>query len=383
MISYADLCELVHLSGERFKYDQRYHLNSLSDGFACRIGSDDDDSALLDRICAAYIKAEEHQRSASTTFGATKWWQQISQRHLTPVVQALRTRNISRLRQMYRNFFRDRCSTGLVGLPVDMEQCYFRGEVKPLYGYYFLADALHRLDLWKARTHGKFPLRVLASPVIGNPYGVSIDGVFIRIGAESQHFYAQEIDRLVRSRKVGTVLEVGGGFGGMAYYLIRDNPRLTYVNFDVPETIALASYYLLRAFPTLTATLYGEAELTSDVLNNSRIILMPSWQLAALPDASGDVSFSSHVLADLSPESAYEYTDQLARTTRSHILLVDHAGTRAPLTVCLLEKSGRFRLVRKRATFWECAKALRTNEAEWLYTATKTLNRTTRSNSGS
>ncbi|MBV8895235.1 MAG: hypothetical protein JO051_01900, partial [Acidobacteriaceae bacterium] len=123
---------------------------------------------------------------------------------------------------MYRNFFRDPCSTGLVGLPVDMQRCYFSGEIDALHGHFFLSDALHRLDLWRAWTKGRFPVDVLASPAIGNPYGVWVDGVFIRIAADYQHFYAREIADLLGPPTGGTVLEIGGGFGGMAYYLLRD-----------------------------------------------------------------------------------------------------------------------------------------------------------------
>lgn len=382
MIQNAELCELVRLGRQRFGCDPRYCLRVVSEGFADRHGTDEDDRWLLERICNAYIKAIQDGRSASNIFAPTKWWKQIRAKQLGPVTQALRTRNVDSLRRMYSNLFRDPCSTGLVGLPVDMQRCYFNGEIDALHGSFFLSDALHRLDLWKAWTQGRFPVDVLSSPVIGNPYGVSVDGVFIRMAAEYQHFYAQEIAGLLGPQMGGTVLEIGGGFGGMAYYLLRDNPGLRYINFDVPETIALASYYLLKSFPALTATLYGEAEITTDLVNKSDIILMPSFQFGELRDDSADVSFSSHVLTDLCPESAYEYTDQLARTTRNHILLLDLAEPCPPVSVSLLQNSDKFNLARKRATFWDSARALRTNQVEWLYTARKILTEATTTDVG-
>lgn len=356
MIQHGELRELVRLNHERFKYDARYSLSALSRGFTSRNQVDEDDSALLDRICTAYIKATERQGCASNTFGPTKWWQQISARHLTPVVQALRTRDLDVLGRMYGNFFRDACSTGLVGLPVDMQRCYFSTEIDPVFAHFFLGDALHRLDVWREATQGRLPLKALGCPSIGNPYGVVVDGVFIRIGAEYQHFYANEITQLLPPNTSGTVLEIGGGFGGMAYYLLRDNPGVRYVNLDVPETLALASYYLLKSFPVLNASLYGEAE----ELNNSQIILMPSCELTALPDLSADVSFSSYVLTDLAPESLSEYTHQLTRASRSHVMLVDRSDAVIPL-------SSRFTLVRERRIYWDAARALTTDQTEWLY----------------
>jgi hypothetical protein len=69
------------------------------------------------------------------------------------------------------------------------------------------------------------------------------------------------------SRQEKIVVELGGGFGGLAYYLIRDNPQVTYLDFDLPEATALASYYLMRSLPSLSIQLYGEVDLGQGPLN--------------------------------------------------------------------------------------------------------------------
>ena len=68
MIPYADLSEVVRRGRERFNYDDTYRFTVLSDAFARRSMTDDDDTALLERICTAYIKAAEHEGSASRIF---------------------------------------------------------------------------------------------------------------------------------------------------------------------------------------------------------------------------------------------------------------------------------------------------------------------------
>jgi hypothetical protein len=35
----------------------------------------------------------------------------------------------------------------------------------------------------------------------------------------------------------------------MAYFIIRDINEAAYIDLDLPENIALTSYYLLKAFP--------------------------------------------------------------------------------------------------------------------------------------
>ena len=47
---------------QRFKNDPRYDLRYVREGFAPHDGDAADDSALLERICRAYVKAAERQR---------------------------------------------------------------------------------------------------------------------------------------------------------------------------------------------------------------------------------------------------------------------------------------------------------------------------------
>ena len=75
---------------------------------------------------------------------------------------------------------------------------------------------------------------------IGNPFGAVIEDILVEEGAPYRHYCAQQVRSLLSSGKA-TVVEVGGGFGGMAYYLLRDAIGTRYIDFDVPETIALAS----------------------------------------------------------------------------------------------------------------------------------------------
>lgn len=366
MAECADLQEIVRLLRKRFKDDPRYCPDRVPEGFAPRPEPEEDDRALLDRICTAYIKSTERQRAASLAFRPTQWWQRIREKNLPSVIRALATRDIDALGSMYSNFFRDRCSTGLVGLPVDMQECYFGNHIGAFYREFFLGDALHRVDLWQSWTENKFPLSALAVPEVGNPYGIRIDGVLIRIAAEYQHFYAQEIARLLPAANTGTVMEIGGGFGGMAYYLIRDCPGVKYIDFDVPETIALASYFLLKSFPKLRVTLYGEAPDDSDV------ILMPSCELPRMRGDSVDVSFTSNVLRDMSVPVACEYIDHILRVTRSHMLNIDRFETLRLFSEHLSRQAKPFNVTGLRRVFWNSARALQCDELECVFSVPST-----------
>lgn len=137
--------------------DPRYDLQSVAAGFADRLEEridENDDAALLERICAAYIKAVKHQQLAPRVYGASDWWEQVRQGNLAPVMRALLDRDIAALRRMYRNFFRDPCSTGLIGAPYGASRAVFR--IKDAHRRVYLTDVLYRLDYWMAQTEGRF-----------------------------------------------------------------------------------------------------------------------------------------------------------------------------------------------------------------------------------
>ncbi len=164
------------------------------------------------------------------------------------------------------------------------------------------------------------------------------------------------------------VAEIGGGFGGMAYFLLRDRPGVTYLDFDMPESIALASWYLLKTLPRLRATLYGEATLNAETMSRSDIILMPGFMLPQMPDRSVDVSFNSHVLSDMCAASIHEYLAEVVRTTRGSIMHVNGTESCLAISAWLGNNARDFALVDQQQAEWNKARSLKPDETECLYT---------------
>jgi hypothetical protein len=361
----AEISEIIRRGRRRFSGDKRFDLHLVEQGFAPRPTAIADDTALLRRICDAWSKAMEEQPFASEAFQPHSWWRATQQANLEPVTRALATYDLDSLSRMYRNLFRDRCSAGLCGLP--LSRIDTGAPVSKSSKELHLIDGLYRLDLWRSRTAGRFDPVDLKPPEIGNPFGIVLDGVFIRNGSEDQHYCAHRIIDLLDPAEGSVIAEIGGGFGGMAYYLIRDCPGLTYVNFDLPETIALASYYLLSAFPDAKATLYGEAELDAETLRSSRIILMPGFAMPQMPADSVDVAFNARILSDLSPASLDQYLAEIARTTRGHVLHLNRTQGCVAADAWFAANAPYFRLVEKWPSEWNDTRTLRPNEMEYLY----------------
>jgi hypothetical protein len=355
---------LLDRGDRHFKGDPRYDLAGVTHGFKARIGDDVPDRRLLQRICRAYCLAMSRERMVSAKYSPTAWWQQHRSLTLGPVMRALSSHDLDTLQTMYENFFRDDCSTGL--LPVQRVKKDYFGQIIPdFYRRLYLIDALYRLDYWKAKTSDRYTVCDLAGPATGNPFGLMLEDTLIRVGSEYQHSCAQRIARLLHGH--ATVAEIGGGFGGMAYYLLRDRPGTTYIDFDLPESIALTSYYLLKNFPNLEIVLYGEAELTSDTIRKADIVLMPVFELERLPDNAVDLSFSSHALSDLAPDAMPEYLSDIARITRDHFLYIGSEIAANRIADFSNATHGPFMLLESQPSGWDRHIAPSTNHVERLY----------------
>ena len=309
--------KFARLGESRYCGDPRYNIQSVRDGFISSIDQQDEDNYLIQRICRAYARAV--QQPAADEYKPSSWWESFRRGSLRPVMRALEATDLNALQAMYRDFFRDSCSDGLVGKNLLLAKPSLRPSLRNVHERYFLSDALHRLDYWSDLTAGRFSLRDLEGPRTGNPFGIMLDGTRIRTGSEYQHYCAHRIGNLLHGND-GVVVEIGGGYGGMAYYLMRDFPELTYFDFDLPETIALASYYLLNAFPQKRFLLYGEEVLTPEALGRYDVVLLPVSALSTVPSSFADLTFSSHTISDLSSAALIEYMKKVANITRGYFL---------------------------------------------------------------
>lgn len=240
---------------------------------------------------------------------------------LRDVIQALQTHDLEALQKMYRNFFRDACSTGLIPLLYGMHRNRNTSQMRQVHLQHYLGYALHGIDYWKEQTAARYRLTTLVGPDTGNPFGAVIDGSFIRTGAPYQHYCAIRVAEVLGDES-GVVAEIGGGYGGMAFYLLRDVPRVQYIDFDVPESLALTAYYLMKSLPQKTFLLYGE---DTQEKGHPDVTLMPLQEIEKLSPRSVDVTFSSHAISDLAPEDMKATLETVAHVTRGKFLQIGKA----------------------------------------------------------
>ncbi|WP_448105297.1 putative sugar O-methyltransferase [Pedobacter panaciterrae] len=323
---------------------------------------------IIKRIITSYNKAKLVQKTLPTEYQVGNEWLPIYNRQLKEIMNALELRDELKVKAIYENFMRDDCSTGLHGLPVDMNKIYFGGKISDIDSAIYMYDTAYRYIHWTRLTKNKYPSTVLQMPNFGNPYG-SYDGKqFIRTGAEYFHYYATQISDLLADQEKKCIVELGGGYGGLGYFLSKNISDLTYVDFDLPENMALTAFFLLSSFPEKKVLLYGEDVFSEASINNYDIVIMPNFELRNLPSESVDLVFNSYSLAEMSTETINAYIPELTRACKNYFLHINHAKISHSLKADDFGiSSDEFQLLSREPALWNMGRNVEMDECEYLY----------------
>jgi putative sugar O-methyltransferase len=327
------------------------------------------DERIIERIIKAYNKAKAVQKILPEAFQVGNEWVPIYHRHMNDIMTALSTSDNVKTNKIYENFMRESCSVGLHGLPVNMMETYFNGRISRLDGNIYLHDAIYRYNHWRELTDNKYSINDLYMPDFGNPYGYYINNEFIRTGAEYLHYYATHIAELINNKKENKIIvELGGGYGGLGYFLNKLIPQITYVDFDLPENMALTAYYLMNSFPEKRVLLYGEDDFNEENLKKFDIILMPNFELPNLPSEKANLVFNSYSLAEMSTDTINTYIPEMKRAGKEYILHVNHTEVSNSLKADEFGiDDNDYKLVSKKRALWNMGRNANMDEYEFLY----------------
>jgi len=324
------------------------------------------------RILVAYKRAVAEQERRSDLYRPSNEWLPIFRRPLKPLIAALNDGDRAGLVDLLDNFFRSSVSLGLCGLATDMRAVYFERRPTTFRQLQYLVDALYRWRLLQ-RLLPDVNASDLHIPDTGNPYGLMIDGSFVRTGADYQYYYARRSCELVA--EIGppaVVAELGGGIGGYGYFLAQLlPPGSTYIDFDLPEILAVAQYHLMTSLPNEDFLLYGEVEhISPAAIAASRLAMLPSFTIEDLPAQSVALFFNAYSLAEMDPGSIANYVHHMSRVTHHAVYHVNHVE-RARLGADQFDFGDRFELAERRQAMWNLGRNLRADEFEFLLVASQ------------
>ncbi len=287
---------------------------SLEKGLIERPEADTDKLEIIKRLCKMYQKLKKDDQGIDALYQAGgEWDHYINDRKF--FYNALLEDNYSEAHAALSNFWRN-----LLG-PIVKEYAKYEQIMNNETEFIdrFVTRVAKNYIIWKELY--KTDIRELRVPDIGNQWGLHIDGELVVPKATRYHAHSQQIKNLTLDTENPVVAEIGGGYTGMAHFMLRDIPNLTYVDFDLPETLVIGAYYTLSAYPDKNILLYGEYDdITKVNVNDYDAIFLGNFELPNFPKNTVDVFYNSFSLSEMPKATSTEYIKQIEGICRNYFL---------------------------------------------------------------
>jgi len=294
------------------KYRKYDAMPSLRKGFASH-AEQYIPTETCERIVSAYHKAKESQKSVPSEYQVGIRWQRELDEKAFPLIEALSEKKVPKLQKLFANQQREEYGQSWGGYS-DLHNLHH----KPFYKYEFINTWYNHYKVYREIVGDSYPL---SYPLVGNPVGLFYNDMVIPIEAIMYHYVSSQQLALVEGIESPVICEIGGGQGGQAYAMIKNADRHnTYINLDIPEILALASYFLCAAFPEKRILLFGEGDVSTDY----DIILLPNFCLRELKDESIDLFFNQRSFPEMDKATVDEYLKQIGRACSRYFYHINY-----------------------------------------------------------
>lgn len=156
-------------------------------------------------------------------------------------------------------------------------------------------------------------------PDEGDPgFGCEIDGRFISTDLLR---YMQVVVDLVHAdvfprEERYRILEIGGGYGGLAAVCMTYNPKTTYILCDLEETMFVQAINLANRFGFESLELCDGHVLSEDTLSPGHFHLLPQSRSSALASVPIDLVVNQQSLQEMTEEQVHLYFDLIKKAAR-------------------------------------------------------------------
>lgn len=262
---------------------------------------------LVAQLWEALILAENDLADVAEPYRVGDNWYNFIKHTRPNYCEAVESRDIEKLEELLKNFCRNELSTGILGGQEAFENyCLDPGMVPAI---------RHIFNIW-AYSIGKTPVEELASPMIGNPYGHLVNGSIVHPNTFLNHYRGVFSKKLIGDLTRPVIAEIGGGYGGFGYYVLKFMPGCCYLNFDLPANLIISSYYLSLSYPDLRIAIYSGRTSLGKMIQNYDVILMPHFMIDELPDLSIDLFVNTISLSEMNYSTICEYLSQVSRVSK-------------------------------------------------------------------
>ena len=273
---------------------------------------DKEDLTLANRIFKSYKLAKSEQVTKSIVYRPSSLWQSQIDNDFSFLVEAYKNDDVEKFLFFLQNFGNWEKYLGVENQ--DLINKYSKNILLKK----FLSNEIFggQFELWKYFNKDE-DLDDLNIPKHGNQIGAVINNKFMVIGSFTNHIYSKILSNYLNLKsEENTILELGGGYGKLAYYLLKNINNYTYIDLDIPETLTLASYFLSKSFPNKKNLFYGERSVNKNVISEYDLIFLPPWEIETIQDNSVNLAINKNSLGEMNPETARNYINHVHRTSK-------------------------------------------------------------------
>jgi hypothetical protein len=273
------------------------------------VAPDPSERGMVERLFAAYRAAKQVEQAVDPVFHPGGGWKRVRDKAFAPLLEGVARDDLEPFHFFLANFGSWKDSTG-----IETSRLVHEYSVDPRKRRHYEQRMMApMIQWWLTSGGGGAALSELDLPRHGNQCGVLAGESLVTSGAISSEIYGRMLAGLVSGERP-VIAEVGGGFGRLVYYLSRHLERFCYLDFDLPETLCCASYFLMKCFPERRFLLYGEGEPAAASIREFDFIMMPSFEITRLPARSVDLFINENSLGDMPGATARFFVAEMCRT---------------------------------------------------------------------
>lgn len=112
------------------------------------------------------------------------------------------------------------------------------------------------------------------------------------------------------------ILELGGGYGGMAVKLKTFWPKAKIYLMDLPEVLAIQAFYIQSCFPEAKVAMLEDID-DGDIVSKADFVFLPGWRMDLVPDGSVDLATNVRSMMEMSRSVINIYFFELQRVVRN------------------------------------------------------------------
>ncbi len=159
----------------------------------------------------------------------------------------------------------------------------------------------------------------LDEPLVGNPFTVEYRGKKLSQDLCNSVHELYSATKTQDMSKINNVVEIGAGYGRLAYVFLKTLSKINYTIIDIPPALFVSQWYLSKIFPSSEIFFYRRFKSYQEIkkeYESSRIRFLMADQIELLPRKSVDLMINISSLHEMKREQIKNFISEMDRLTK-------------------------------------------------------------------